>query len=249
MGIVPDLEIIQWILLIISAFLIGASKTGISTLVTFVIPIIASAFGGKVSTGIMLPMLVTGDIFALLYYRHNAKVKDIIKLLPWTIVGLILGLVIGNYINDEQFKSLIAICVLICLCIIIYFEVKSDVIKIPEKTWFYGLAGIATGFTSMIGNAAGPLFSVYLLAKGVKKDSYLGNTAWFFFITNLMKVPLQIFIWRNITSEILVINLLLMPIIGIGAVFGAYVIKKVNEKVFRYLTVGMTVIVSITLFM
>ena len=248
MKIIPDLQTVQWVLLIISAFFIGASKTGISTLVTFVIPIIASAFGGMASTGIMLPMLVAGDSFALFYYRHNARAKDIIQLLPWTMVGLALGLATGNYINDEQFKSLIAICVLICLCIIIYFEIKKDTIKIPEKTWFYALAGIATGFTSMIGNAAGPLFSVYLLAKGVKKDSYLGNTAWFFFIVNLIKVPLQIFVWTNITGQTLLINLLLVPVIGIGAVFGANVIKRVNEKVFRYITVGVTIIVSISLF-
>lgn len=62
----------QWLWLIIASFLIGASKTGISGFMMPVIPIIASVFGGKESTGIVLPMLIVGDAFALYYYNRHA---------------------------------------------------------------------------------------------------------------------------------------------------------------------------------
>ncbi len=248
MGIFPDLELVQWIWIIFAALLIGVSKTGISGLLTLVIPILAAVFGGKASTGIILPMLIVGDVFALLYYKRNAKKEDILKLLPWTFLGLILGLVIGGYINDEQFKSLIAISVLLCLFLLIYFEKKGDQLKIPDKTWLYALVGILAGFTSMIGNAAGPIFSVYLLAKGVKKENFLGITAWFFFIVNVTKLPMQVFVWKNITVQTFALTGLMIPFIGIGAVLGAFIIKRINEKVFRYLIIGMTAIISVKLF-
>ncbi|KNZ41024.1 sulfite exporter TauE/SafE family protein [Acetobacterium bakii] len=248
MGIFPDLELVQWIWIVFAALLIGVSKTGISGLLTLVIPILAAVFGGKASTGIILPMLIVGDIFALLYYKRNAKKEDILKLLPWTFLGLILGLVIGGYINDEQFKSLIAISVLLCLFLLIYFEKKADQIKIPDKTWLYALVGILAGFTSMIGNAAGPIFSVYLLAKGVKKENFLGITAWFFFIVNITKLPMQVFVWKNITVQTFALTGLMIPFIGIGAVLGAFIIKRINERLFRYLIIGMTAIISIKLF-
>ncbi|MEA4807225.1 sulfite exporter TauE/SafE family protein [Acetobacterium wieringae] len=248
MEIFPDLELVQWLWVILAALLIGVSKTGISGLLTLVIPILAAVFGGKASTGIILPMLIVGDVFALFYYKHNAKREDILKLLPWTFMGLIFGLIIGGYINDEQFKSLIALSVLLCLFLLIYFEKKGDQLKIPDKTWLHASVGILAGFTSMIGNAAGPIFSVYLLAKGVDKVNFLGMTAWFFFIVNVTKLPMQVFIWHNITVQTFVLTGLMIPFIGIGAVFGAFIIKRINEKAFRYLIIGMTAIVALKLF-
>ncbi|WP_373483645.1 sulfite exporter TauE/SafE family protein [Acetobacterium sp.] len=248
MEIFPDLETGQWAWIILAALLIGISKTGIGGLLTLVIPILAAVFGGKASTGIILPMLIVGDVFAVFYYKHNAKREDIIKLLPWTFMGLIFGLIIGGYINDEQFKSLIALSVLLCLFLLIYFEKKGDQLKIPDKTWLHALVGILSGFTSMIGNAAGPIFSVYLLAKGVNKVNFLGMTAWFFFIVNVTKLPMQVFIWHNITVQTFVLTGLMIPFIGIGAVFGAFIIKRINEKSFRYLIIAMTAIVSVKLF-
>lgn len=248
MEIFPDLETGQWAWIILAALLIGISKTGIGGLLTLVIPILATVFGGKTSTGIILPMLITGDVFALFYYKHDAKREDILKLLPWTLLGLIFGLIIGGYINDEQFKGLIALSVLLCLFLLIYFEKKGDQLKIPDKTWLHALVGILSGFTSMIGNAAGPIFSVYLLAKGANKVNFLGMTAWFFFIVNVTKLPMQVFIWHNITVQTFVLTGLMIPFIGIGAVFGAFIVKRINEKAFRYLIIAMTAIVSIKLF-
>ncbi|MDD3139168.1 MAG: sulfite exporter TauE/SafE family protein, partial [Lachnospiraceae bacterium] len=65
-----DLNWIQWIAIILVAFLIGFSKTGIGGVMMLAIPILASAFGGKDSTGIMLPMLLVGDVFAIWYYHR-----------------------------------------------------------------------------------------------------------------------------------------------------------------------------------
>lgn len=248
MEIFPDLETGQWAWIILAALLIGISKTGIGGLLTLVIPILAAVFGGKASTGIILPMLIAGDVFALFYYKHDAKREDILKLLPWTLLGLIFGLIIGGYINDEQFKGLIALSVLLCLFLLIYFEKKGDQLKIPDKTWLHALVGILSGFTSMIGNAAGPIFSVYLLAKGANKVNFLGMTAWFFFIVNVTKLPMQVFIWHNITVQTFVLTGLMIPFIGIGAVSGAFIIKRINEKAFRYLIIAMTAIVSVKLF-
>ena len=104
------------------AFVIGISKTGLTGIITLVIPILAEIFGGMASTGILLPMLIVGDILGLFYYRQSAEKKDILNLLPWAYMGVGLGLVLGNQINDYEFKILIAISVLIGLAILVYFK-------------------------------------------------------------------------------------------------------------------------------
>lgn len=249
MGVINifDLSTWQWVWVIISAFLVGFSKTGITGFMMPVIPIIASVFGGKESTGVILPLLLIGDIFALHYYNRHAKWSNIKKLLPWTFIGLVFGVVVGNYIDDKQFKMIISISVLLCLFTLIYTEKKGESLKIPKSKWFYVLAGIATGFASMIGNAAGPIFSVYLLTMGFKKNDFMGTTAWFFFLINLTKVPLQILFWHNISLKMVILSIGMIPIIAMGALLGVIVIKKLNEKYFRYVIIGMTAIAAVRL--
>lgn len=239
-----NLSILQWLWVILAAVFIGFSKTGISSFVMPAVPIIAGIFGGKGSTGIMLPMLLLGDIFALYYYNRHAEWSNIRKLLPWTLVGLVLGGIAGEFINDKQFKALIAISVLICLVILIYTERKGENFKVPKNAVIYAITGTLCGFTSMIGNAAGPIFSVYLLAKGFKKNDFMGTTAWFFFIINLTKVPLQILFWNNIPIKTVFLAFSMVPAIALGAGIGILIIKKLNEKLFHRIIIIMTAIAA-----
>lgn len=243
-----DLSDIRWILLIVAALMVGFSKTGIGGVMMLVIPILAGVFGGKESTGVLLPMLVAGDLFAVWYYRKHAEWGNIKKLLPWTMVGLVLGIIIGNYINDSQFKALIAVIVIVCLGILLYTERKGNSMIVPENPWLSALTGIAVGFASMIGNAAGPLFSIYLLARGFKKYDFMGTTAWFFLIINLSKVPLQVFIWHNVTVKSFLTVGFMLPAIALGAFIGTIIIRRLNEKPFRYFIISLTAIAAFRLF-
>ncbi|MDF2590257.1 MAG: hypothetical protein K0S41_4100 [Anaerocolumna sp.] len=242
-----DLNIIQWITVIIAAFLVGFSKTGIGGVAMLAIPLLAGTFGGRDSTGIMLPMLLIGDLYAIWYYRKSVEWKNVIKPLPWAVVGLVFGVIVGSYISDKTFVILIGAIVLLCLGILIYTEVKSKNIAVPSNVWFYILVGILSGFSSMIGNAAGPIFSVYLLALGFKKNNYMGTNAWFFFIINFTKVPLQVFIWHNIGLKSLSIAAFMIPAVTIGAITGFIILKKINDKYFRYLIIGMTAVAALRL--
>ncbi len=245
--LMPELNSVQWITVIITAFFVGFSKTGINGVVMLAIPLLAGAFGGKDSTGIMLPMLLVGDLFATWYYRHDVEWKKVIAPLPWAFVGLIVGVFLGNYLNDRTFVTLIGIIVLLCLGILIYTERKGKDFRVPNSAWFYIMVGILSGFASMIGNAAGPIFSIYLLALGFKKNNLMGTNAWFFFAINLTKLPLQIFLWNNIGMKSFKITLMMFPVITIGAILGFLILKKINEKYFRYLVIAMTAAAALRL--
>lgn len=243
-----DLNLVQWIIVLITSLLVGFSKTGIGGVMMLAIPLLASEFGGKDSTGIMLPMLIIGDLYAIWYYRGSVLWKKVLTPLPWGILGIVLGAIIGNYLNDSTFVMLIGVIVLICLSLIIYTEVKGKNFVVPSAAWFYILVGILSGFASMIGNAAGPIFSIYLLALGFKKNNYMGCNAWFFFLINVTKLPFQIFMWHNIGIKTLSIAGLMIPVITLGAIIGYFVLKKINEKYFRYLIIIMTGIAAVRLF-
>jgi uncharacterized membrane protein YfcA len=104
------------------------------------------------------------------------------------------------------------------------------------------------GFSTMIGNAAGPIMSVYLLSMSLHKNIYIGTTAWFFFIVNTFKMPLQIWGWHNITLRTLGFNLLLLPAIALGAFLGIRIVRLMPESTYRWFIVAATFLSAIALF-
>jgi uncharacterized protein len=100
----------------------------------------------------------------------------------------------------------------------------------------------------MIGNAAGPIMALYLLSMRLPKNTYIGTGAWFFFIINLFKVPLHIFVWKTITLQSILFNsLMIIPIIS-GAVLGIYIVKIIPEKPYRAFIILSTASAAFTLF-
>jgi len=237
----------EWILLGVAAFSVGLSKMGLSAVVLLIIPILASVFGAKTSTGLLLPMLIVGDIMAVVHYRKHIDVKAISRLLIWVCIGIGLGLAAGNYVDDALFKTLLAISVILCMGALVFSEIRGKRFTPPNKIWFYALVGILGGITTMIGNAAGPIMSIYLFSMGYQKERFIGTSAWFFFIVNILKLPLQTFVWHNIQTDTLLHALIMVPVVVLGAVAGSWIVKKINEKLFRYFIIAMTLIAAVVL--
>lgn len=237
---VSQVEVYQWVLAIVSAMVIGMSKAGLTGLTLMFIPLMALSFGGRASTGILLPMLVVGDIFAVTWYRRNAEWKYLVKLLPSALVGLGVGVAVGGRLSDDSFRYLLGGIILALLALMIWQDVRKKEPHYPQALWFAIVAGLTAGFTTMIGNAAGAIMSIYLLSMRLPKNSFIGTTAWFFLIINLAKVPLQIFFWQNISAETLTFNAIMIPAIAAGAAIGILVAGKFPEQAYRVFVIAMT---------
>jgi uncharacterized membrane protein YfcA len=75
----------------------------------------------------------------------------------------------------------------------------------------------------------------------------MGTTAWFFFIINITKVPLQIIFWNNIPLKTVVLAGSMIPAIAAGALLGVLLIKKLNENLFHRIILLVTAIGAIKL--
>jgi len=228
-----DLSPGAWVIAAICAIMIGMSKTGVSGLSILYIPLLAALFGGRLSTGILLPMLITADMFAIIYYRRHAEWKYVFRVLPWALAGIAVGLLVGRSISDGLFRKLIGVLVLLSLAVGIWSDRSKGEKIIPHKWWFAASFGLLGGFSTMIGNAAGPLMAVYLLAMGLPKQSFVGTAAWFFAIVNLIKLPLQVWGWNNINADGLCLNAALLPAIALGAFLGVMFLKHIPERYFK----------------
>lgn len=244
----PHLGAFNWTLIIICGMLIGMSKVGVPGVIMIVVPVLAFIFGAKESTGVLLPILMMADIFGVAYYRRHSNVKYLIKVLPWAFCGLIIALWIGDIVDNEQFKNLIAILIFSTIILMIWQDYRRNTQFFPDNWWFAAAMGILGGFATMIGNVAGPVFAIYLLAMHLPKKDFIGTSAWFFLIINFTKFPLQLLVWDNITIESLSIDLITLPAIALGAFAGYKLVGVLSEKTYRGFVIIITALSGLLLF-
>ena len=232
----------EWSIIMACGMLIGMSKVGVPGVSMIVVPALAFIFGAKQSTGVLLPILMMADLFGVAYYRRHANWNHLVKVIPWAVVGLVLALWVGEMVNDKQFKNLISVLVFLSIGLMLWQDKRKGTNLFPDKWWFAAAMGVLGGFATMIGNVAGPVFAIYLLAMHLPKNSFIGTSAWFFMIINFTKFPLQFFVWNNIKPETLIVDVVTLPAIAIGAFVGFKVVKIIPEHTYRGFVIAITAI-------
>ncbi|WP_136482129.1 sulfite exporter TauE/SafE family protein [Cognatitamlana onchidii] len=227
-----NLSVSEWIAVSFAVLLLGLSKAGLKGIGIIIVIIMAFVFGEKASTGIVLTQLICADVLAVTYYNRHAQWKYIKILLPWMVVGVLVGVWVGNDISEALFKRLMAVVILVSVVIMFYSERRQSK-TIPSGKLFSTSTGFLTGFSTMIGNLAGPISNIYFLAMRFPKNEFIGTAAWLFFIINLFKLPFHIFVWNTVTKESLVLNVVLIPIVVLGFYLGVYVLKFMSNVNYR----------------
>ena len=230
-----------------AALLLGIAKSGIKGLAILIVTGLALVYGAKESTGILMPLLICGDILAVIYYKRHVKWVYLIKLLPWMVAGVLVGVILGKDLPEDLFKSGMAFIILISVAMIYYWERKKDRI-VPTHWGFAALMGMMAGFTTMVGNLAGAFSNIYFLAIKLPKNEFIGTAAWLFFIINLFKVPFHIWSWGTINLASFQISLSLIPAVILGFVFGVSIVKKIKNDRYRQLILLLTGLGGLTIF-
>ncbi|MFW5849367.1 MAG: sulfite exporter TauE/SafE family protein [Spirochaetota bacterium] len=249
MSLLDSITPLQWALIGVSGLLIGMNKTGLMGAATAAIPIMASIFGAQRSVGLILPMLITADALAVIYYRRHADWSVVARLLPWALAGIAVGVVVGDAVPDHSFRVLLAVVVLAGLVLLAYKEVFHRDLRIPETWWLSMTLGLLAGFTTMVGNAAGSITTLYFLSMGMSKNTFIGTGAWFFFVVNVIKVPLHIVFWETISLQTLAVNAVVAPVILLGGVAGLLLVRHIKEGPYRVFILVVTALISFRLFL
>jgi uncharacterized protein len=225
-----ELTTAGWALVVLSALFVGLTKTAISGLGLLTVIMMAIVFPAKISTGIVLPMLIFGDVFAVLFYRRHGNTRVLLRLIPFAVAGVLAGYFFMDRINNLQLRRIIGWVIVLMIAANFLLKLRKEGPKVHGLA-FAAPAGIFAGFTTMIANAAGPVMTVYLVAMDVKKEEFVGNMAWFFALINLFKVPFSVRLGL-ITPETLRFDLALFPVVLASAVGGYFLLKVLSQKFF-----------------
>ena len=210
-----------------------------------VVPLIAMVFPAKESVGALLPMLIAGDILAVIYYRQHAQWGQLVKLVPGVAAGMLIGGMFLAQLDNDSMRIFLGGFVLLLLVL----EVTARYLKLNDfkrRRSVAFLIGTMAGFGTTVGNAAGPIMGIYLIMMGLDKKQLMGTGAWFFLIVNTSKLP--IFIYHEMIGvDTLRFFAYMLPFVVLGTFVGRKLLTVLSQKVFDYLVLFFAGVSSVML--
>ena len=230
--------------------MVGISKAGITGLSILSIALFVHVFpSSKQASGLVLPLLIFGDIVAVLSYRAHTQWRYVWKLLPWTAAGVVLGYFALGHISDKAARIMIGV-IIVFLCVLglgrRYTRVETQETAVTRH-WALGAAiGVAAGFITLVANAAAPLMAIYLVAMRLPKMQFVGTAAVFFMVLNLFKVPFMVALGL-VTARSFEFNLMLAPAVLLGAFVGRWLLIRINQQLFENLVLALSAAAGVLL--
>jgi len=232
----------------IGAFLIGVSKAGLKGMGTVMVALMAIAFGAKSSTGVVLPLLILGDVLAVSYYNKHCKWQYLLKFLPAMIVGILIAVWMGNDLPELIFKRWMGAIIIVSV-IILWVRERRGNIPVPNNWIFGGSLGVTAGFTTMIGNLAGAFTNMFFLASKLPKKEFIGTAAWLYLISNWIKLPFHVFVWETVNWESLRLNAWQGILVILGFLVGLKLVGLFSEQNFKKFILIVTALGAVLIFM
>jgi uncharacterized membrane protein YfcA len=233
-----NLELWQYVVVALGAAFVGFGKGGLPGVGNLTVVLLALVLPPKASVGVLLPILISADIMAVAIYRRHAEWRYIFRLLPWMLVGIVIGYLVFSHINDGHVRSMIGM-ILLSMTGVHFFRKWSrrqheGQDQLPHHPLFIATTGMIGGFATMVANAAGPVAALYFIASGLPKYAYIGTAAWLFLLVNVIKVPFMMDL-GIIHFDSLSLSASFMPYAIGAALIAPLIVKRINQKVFELL--------------
>jgi uncharacterized protein len=241
--VLENIEWWQWLFGISAAFFVGVAKTGVPGLILLAVPLMATSVGhAKASVPVLLPLLVLADIFGVGKYHKQAQWHRLVPLFLPLAVGMTMGAVVIKFLPEQVFKIFIGAIAIIMLAIHCWRQMM-DQKKIPEGLLFKIFIGTVAGLATTAANAAGPVMGIYLISMKMEKKHFMGTAVCFFFMVNIIKIPIYGFSGLFSKSGLIFDLFLVLPVFA-GVIAGFIIFKKIPQKAFDRVVLFLTFIAS-----
>jgi uncharacterized membrane protein YfcA len=229
------------------ALIIGFSKGGLGgTLGGLATPLMAIVMPADQAIGLLLPILMVADVFAVASHWKCWDWRLIILMLPGAVVGVTIGTYFITNAPTETLKLALGIIVLLFALYKILEARLFNALTYEAKNWHGVFAGTVAGFSSALAHTGGPPISIYLLMRRVPTHVFNATSALFFAILNWVKVPYyvyaQLFDFQQMRSLIW-----LLPLLPLGVWGGKWAAEKISQEVFERVIVALLALTALLL--
>jgi uncharacterized membrane protein YfcA len=230
-----------------SALLAGMSKTGLPGVSIPAVLLMTEAFpdDARLSVGAILPILLTGDVFAVVWFRRHADWGRLVRLLPYVLAGMAPGVIVLLWLEGNQLRPVIGVLVLLMLLIELCRQ-RFGWEHIPHRWWFVAGTGFLAGFATLVANAAMPIMTIYLISQDFEKEKFIGTAAWFFLILNASKAPAYCAM-DMLTWSMLPMAAVLTPMTILGSLAGVCILARIPQRFFDFLALSLAGLAAVRL--
>ena len=226
-----------WGVAVVSVLITGVSKGGFGGLALLAVPLMALVISPIQAAGIMLPILIVMDWVGVWTYRKHWDRRLLILLLPGALLGIVAGGLLAGYVDDRVVRIIVG-CIAVLFPVYGIFKPRGGDAFIQNNRPLGFLSGTVAGFTSFVAHAGGPPFQAYAIPQNLDKQIYAGTAVMFFFVVNFVKV-LPYALLGQFDQTNLTTSLILIPIAPIGVLFGAWLVKRIDQQLFYSILYGL----------
>ncbi len=229
------------------ALAIGLSKGGLAgTVGTIATPLMALVLPADQVIGLLLPVLIFADIFAIAFHWRRWERKFIILLLPGAIIGVTIGTYFITNVPSETLRCALGVIILIFAFYKLFEKQLVNRLPYHPQNWHGVLAGTVAGVSSALAHVGGPPVSIYLLLQNVTPRVFIATNALFFGILNWVKVPYYVY------ADLFDFDLLwqmawMLPLVVIGVWVGRWAAYKVNSRTYEKIILVLLIISALML--
>jgi len=242
-----DLGPWDWAGALFAAWCIGLAKSGLAGAAMLNVLVMAAIFGALPSVGIVLPLLIVADLLVYRLFRHHGSWRSVGTFAAPAVVGVVIGWLLLGRVDDDQARLLIGGLILAMLVLKLVTSVaRSTVKRIAGSAWFHWGCGVGVGVATIVANAAGPISAMYLLVRKTGKLEFLGWSARFYLLINLIKIPFLLQLGL-IHRESLAVNLCLAPAVVLGVLSGTWLVRRLPQVWFEWLMIGSALLAAVRL--
>jgi uncharacterized membrane protein YfcA len=226
-------------------FMIGFAKGGFNALGALLTPILALVLPVASAVGVLLPMLIVGDVFAVYTYWKEWDSDLVKRMLPAGIVGALVGTFLLASVSPDGLRIVLGLFVLASVA----YKFLSDRIqsmRYQPRLWHAPAAGFLSGVASGMFNSGGPPFNSFLLLQKLEPRPFIATTAIYFALLNLIKVPG--FLYTGVMDLSLLFSLWwVFLFIPLGIWVARITITRLSPAAFEWIVVGLLIFSSLWL--
>lgn len=236
------------LIFILVALLVGLSKGGLGgpVPVSLTTPLLTLVLPVSQAVGIVLPLLLFADVFALYFYWRKWDMRYIRLMLPAAVIGVILGTMLLAGLPNDVLRRIIGGFSLIAV-LYKFLNMWITALRYSPRVWHGYLAGWASGFGASLANAGAPPFTAYLLLQPhISPTSFIGTATLFFAVVNLLKLT-SYYSAQVIDLHLLWSILWCLPLVPLGVWLGRKIIARMQPQVFEWFMLVLLLFASLYL--
>ncbi len=226
-----------YVMVALVALLIGLAKGGLGgTLGVLATPLMTLVLPPEEVLGLVLPLLMIADVFAVAWLWGRWRGRLVLLLLPGGVIGVTVGTLLIANAPTSTLQLVLGVIILLFVVYKLFEERLVGNLVYTPRPWHGYLAGTLAGFSSSLAHTGGPPISIYLVLQRLTPITFNATSALFFAILNWIKAPYYYYIGL-FDRQMLLSVAWAVPLLPLGVWLGKRMATRIDPRTFERMIV------------